>query len=279
MSFTKSEMLKVPGASLYYKMRGSGPILLILQGGDGDAEGSDNLVDQLVDYYTVVTYDRRGLSRSKLDEPFEPPRIETHSEDAHRLLAHLTNEPAFVFGASFGALLGLDLVARHPQQVHRLVSHEPPAPELLPDEERQQAMRSQEEVDETYRREGVVAAMRKSVANSGLNFADREPDVVLPQPGPQRAANLEFFHKYDAPVAHSYRLDIAALKKALTQIVLAGGHSSREFWAHHSAEALARELGTEFVEFPGGHNGHILHPRAFAAKLREVVGISRESEA
>jgi hypothetical protein len=28
----------------------------------------------------------------------------------------------------------------------------------------------------------------------------------------------------------------------------------------------------EFVEFPGGHNGHVLHPRAFTARLHEVFG-------
>src|SRR5438876_969143 len=72
MSLTTSDTLQVPGASLYYKVCGSDPLLLILQGGDGDADGSDNLADHLVDYYTVVTYDRRGLSRSKLDEPLEP---------------------------------------------------------------------------------------------------------------------------------------------------------------------------------------------------------------
>src|SRR2546429_306081 len=60
------------------------------------------------------------------------------------------------------------------------------------------------------------------MATNGLNFDDREPDVVLPQPSPQRAANLEFFRTYDAPAAHSYRLDIAALSAAATRIVPAG---------------------------------------------------------
>jgi len=27
-----------------------------------------------------------------------------------------------------------------------------------------------------------------------------------------------------------------------------------------------------FVEFPGGHNGNVLHPRAFAERLRYVLG-------
>ncbi len=190
-----------------------------------------------------VTYDRRGLSRSKLDDLAQPPRLETHSDDAHRLLAALTTEPVFVLGNSIGALIGLDLVARHSEQVRTLVAHEPPALELLPDAERTHVVRAQEDVEETYRREGVAAAMRKGLANIGLNFEDREPDVVLPQPTSQRAANLEFFRTHDAPAAHRYRLDIAAL-----------------------------QAGTEFVEFPGGHNGHVLHPRAFAARLRDVLG-------
>ena len=31
--------------------------------------GSEGLGAQLMDEYTVVTYDRRGLSRSKMDDP------------------------------------------------------------------------------------------------------------------------------------------------------------------------------------------------------------------
>lgn len=201
MSLTTSNTLRVPGASLYYQVRGSGPLLLIIQGGDGDAEGSNGIVDHLVDSYTVVTYDRRGLSRSKLDDMTEPPSLETHSDDAHRLLAQLCTEPALVFGGSLGALIGLDLVAHHPEQVRTLVAHEPPALDLLSDEERTRVMHEQEELDETWRREGVAAAMKKSLAKSGLNFNDREPGVVLPQPNPQRAANREFFHTYDAPAA------------------------------------------------------------------------------
>jgi pimeloyl-ACP methyl ester carboxylesterase len=247
-------------------------LLLILQGGDGDAESSNGIADHLVDHYTVVTYDRRGLSRSKLDDLTESPSLETHSDDAHRLLAVLTTEPAFVFGASLGALIGLDLVARHPEQVRTLVTHEPPALDLLPDDERTHVVRDQEDLDETLRREGVAAAMRKGLAKSGFNFNDREPDVVLPPPTPQRAANLAFFHTHDAPATHRYRLDLVALKTAKTQIVPAGGRTSQEMWTHHSAEALADRLGTEFVEFPGGHNGYILHPRAFAERLRDVLG-------
>jgi pimeloyl-ACP methyl ester carboxylesterase len=273
MSTAKADTLRVPGAGLYYRVRGSGPVLLILQGGDGNAEGSDGIVGHLADHYTVVTYDRRGLSRSKLDDASAAPRgLETHRDDAHRLLTALTEEPAFVLGFSLGALLGLDLAARHPEQVRRLVAHEPPATQFLPDAERVEAERAQEGVEETYRREGVAAAMQRFVALAGLDFNDREPDVELPRQSSQRAANLEFLLAHDAPAVRRHKLDVAALQAVSSRIVLAGGRTSRMFLAYRCAAALADRLGTEVMEFPGGHSGFVTHPRAFAERLREILG-------
>ena len=39
--------LVVPGAKLYYKVRGDGPPLLVLQGGAGDADTPDALASTL----------------------------------------------------------------------------------------------------------------------------------------------------------------------------------------------------------------------------------------
>lgn len=276
MCITEVEMLRVPGASLHYRKRGSGPLLLILQGGDGDAGGSNGIADHLADYYTVVTYDRRGLSHSKIDNSTENLRLETHTDDVHYLLAALTAEPVFVFGASLGALMGLDLAARFPEQVRTLVAHEPPATQLLPDAERTRAIQDQEEVEETFRREGIAAAMQRFVAIAGLNFEDREPDIELPRPGPERAANLKFFLTHDAPAVRLYRLDPAALLAVRNKIVVAAGRTSGARLAHKCAKALAKLLGTEIVEFPGGHAGFVTHPRAFATKLREVFEVIQE---
>jgi pimeloyl-ACP methyl ester carboxylesterase len=90
---TTADLLRVPGAALYYDVRGTGPMLLISQSGEGDAGRSKDLVDQLVADYTVVTYDRRGLSRSTLDDPARGVTLVEHADDVHRLLAELTDEP------------------------------------------------------------------------------------------------------------------------------------------------------------------------------------------
>ena len=117
MSVTKSGTLRVPGARLSYQVSGSGSLLLMISGGGGSRAGFNGIANLLADSYTCVLYDRRGTSQSPLDDPDEDVTLETHSDDAYRLLVELSSEPAYVFGSSGGALVGLDLVARHPDQM------------------------------------------------------------------------------------------------------------------------------------------------------------------
>jgi pimeloyl-ACP methyl ester carboxylesterase len=274
MSSVNEGGLRVPGVGLYYRVRGTGPLLLILPGGHGDADAADDLCDQLLDRFTVVTYDRRGQSRSPLDAGARSPTIATHSGDAHQLLAALNPEPALVFGTSFGGLIGLDLVARHPEQVRLFVAHEPPTWELLPDAERNEAVRALEGIVVAFRDEGLIAAFQKLAELTAIDYADREPGVALARPSLRVAANLKFFFTHDAPAVNSFRLDLGALRAASTPIVPAIGLSKRSGAPHQCAAALAQTLGTSAVEFPGGHSGWLLRPKEFAAKLAEVLSHS-----
>jgi hypothetical protein len=95
----KVSQLQTPEVNLYYTVRGSGPMLLILQGGAGNADGSEALANELSADFTIVTYDRRGLSRSTLIQP-DRYEIASHADDAARLIGALSGEPAFVFGSS-----------------------------------------------------------------------------------------------------------------------------------------------------------------------------------
>src|ERR1700687_129353 len=102
--------LKVPGASLYYEVQGSGPVLLMMPGGPADATAFRSIARELAHHYSVVTYDPRGLSRSTLEGPLDEERIvEVFADDVHRLLAAVTKEKADVFGSSGGARVQLGL--------------------------------------------------------------------------------------------------------------------------------------------------------------------------
>ncbi|MFC4532867.1 alpha/beta fold hydrolase [Sphaerisporangium dianthi] len=267
--------IEVPGARLRYALRGTGPLLLLIAGGDGDATTSAGLASQLDDRYTVLTYDRRGLSGSAITGQERPLTLTTHADDVHRLLAALTSEPVQVYGSSLGAMVGLELVSRHPGQVSVLVAHEPPAFQLLPEPERSEARQAQRDIEDTHRNEGVIPALRKFVVLAGLDLTDREPDAPIKAPGMDRLANLEFFLSNDAPAVRRHELDIPALKAASTRVVAAAGATSARIWPHRCARLLAEALGAPCVEFPGGHNAGVLRPRAFAARLHETLARER----
>ncbi|NUT96449.1 MAG: alpha/beta hydrolase [Saccharothrix sp.] len=267
-----SGQLTVPGATLHYQVRGTGPVLLIAQSGEGDADRSTDLVDHLADAHTVITYDRRGLSRSTLDDP--AVTLAQHADDVHRLLAALTDEPAAVLGCSLGASLGFHLALAHPEQVRVLLAHEPVTPRLLPAAERARHEAELREIQEVHRRDGLTATFGMIARVLGIDPAnpDAEPDRT-PQPlTPQRIRNFDFFVEHDFTAILNDTLDVSALADSPTRIVpIAGRTTPRTVFDHKCAVALATLLGTEPHEFPGGHNGNTTHPRAYAESLRVLL--------
>jgi pimeloyl-ACP methyl ester carboxylesterase len=272
VSVPTSDTLKVPGATLYYEVGGTGPVLLLIAGGSTDAGIFGAVAAMLADAYTVVTYDPRGNSRSPLDGPAEDQRIDIHADDARRLLEKVSTGPAYVFGSSSGAIVGLDLVVRHPDLVRVVVAHEPPAVELLADPIAERAFFA--EVYERYQREGVEAAMEFFGAGTGMPEPP-PPGVELPPPVAEMldrfGRNNGFFLEHELRQFTGYLLDVPALHAVADRIVLAGGADSGHHLPYRPGAALADRLGTEVVRLPGGHLGYMTNPVEFAATLREVL--------
>ncbi len=151
---TTERTLEVPGASLYYEIRGSGPVLILIAL-RGDSVGFASIAPLLASDYTVVTYDPRGISRSTIEDSSQDASPDLIADDVHRLLTVVSTEPAYVFGSSGGAIAGLALATARPGQTRSLVAHEPPLVELLPD--RQQMLAAIDEVYDTYRTQGPAS--------------------------------------------------------------------------------------------------------------------------
>ncbi|MBK0373058.1 alpha/beta fold hydrolase [Streptomyces sp. RB110-1] len=156
--------LEAPGATLHYEVRGRGPLLVMVPGGSADAGIYDALAAGLADRWTVVAFDPRGYSRSTLHGPTGEQLPGTHSEDVARLIELLSPDgaPAAVFGSSSSAIVALDLLSRRPGLVGRVVAHEPPLVELLPDPAAGRAVFAA--VRESFLRDGVEAAMATMAA-------------------------------------------------------------------------------------------------------------------
>src|SRR4051812_10457044 len=120
------------GDDIYYEVRGHGQPLLMISGGGGDAGFFSLVADMLSDEYKVITYDRRGNSRSSRNDPqnFE---ISQQSRDAVAVLRAAGELSAFVFGNSGGAVIALDMAKTQPQAIRAGVVHDPPVLRVLPD--------------------------------------------------------------------------------------------------------------------------------------------------
>ncbi|MBB5918028.1 pimeloyl-ACP methyl ester carboxylesterase [Nocardia transvalensis] len=270
----RSATLAVPGARLYYEVRGEGPLLVLLPGGGGDASAADPLAEALERHFTVVALEQRGYSRSTLDSGRpETQRVSVQADDVYRLLRHLTDQPAAVFGTSNGGIVGLELLARHPEAVHTLIAHEPPCFAVLPDAVAHRAM--VEEVYTLFRTEGPAAAGARFLA--GIGGAMKPP----PDPGelsPRAAATWErlaangpLMMAYELREFTSYLPDYAALRPVAERLVLAVGCETRGCLPYRPAVEIAARLGLEVTEFPGAHNGARTEAPEFARQLTDIL--------
>jgi pimeloyl-ACP methyl ester carboxylesterase len=272
-----AQVLQVPGAQLYYEISGTGPVLLMIPGGAADAGDFVRIVPCLEDRYTVVRFDPRGVSRSPRDNPAENVSLDVLADDAQRLLTEIGADSAFVFGSSGGGVIGLALAARHPERVRTMVAHEPPVVSLLPagDPRRHGA----QHVYDTYLASGAGPALQEFIAYTGMGSpepraeATADMQAAMQQRFGRMQQNVDFvFAHYIRPIT-AYVPDVGRLQDGPSRVVVGVGETSAGQLAHDSAVALADQLGTTPVTFPGGHSGYFTRPEAFAARLIEVLSI------
>lgn len=270
--------LRVDGATLHYEVRGSGPLLLLIPGGAGDAASFDGIADDLATGYTVASYDPRGMSRSPLDDPQATQQVAQHADDVFRLLELLSPDtPARVAGCSSGAIVALHLLTTHPGRIERVVAHEPPVVEVLPDAAEHRALLAR--VQDTFREEGLMPAVAQFAVGLRRPGAAApvaaETAVELPPQAAARAertmANMPYFLGRIVPSFMAYVPDLDRLAALSDRLVLAGGADSRGELPYRPAAFLAERSGTELIHFPGGHTGLSTHPAEFGELLRKVL--------
>lgn len=122
---SEATMYELGGVEQFVLIRGrdtANPVLLLLHGGPGDAQGAlfRYYNGELEDHFVVVNWDQRGAGRS-----FEPNldrstlTVEQILEDAHELTQRLRERfggrKLVLAGHSWGSYLGMRLAHRHPE--------------------------------------------------------------------------------------------------------------------------------------------------------------------
>lgn len=162
--------------------------------------------------------------------------------------------------------------------MHTLIAHEPVSPWLLAATQRAHHQRELEECQEVCRAQGWRAALAPMARTLGINPADQEIEegVQLPPITPERAGNFTYFIEQDFTAIREDWLDVARLARTGTRILPAiGRRTPAQVFDRLCAVELSQPMGVEVTEFPGGHNGNLTHPAAYAATIRELAAGNR----
>ena len=257
-------LLEVNGVKLYHEVRGSGPSVLFIAGATGDGGHFERVAESLSDEFTVVTYDRRANSRSPRPDGWESTSTEEQSDDAARLIEDLGLAPVAIFGSSVGAIIGLDLLSRHPELVRGAILHEPPLTAGMANPE--EVMGAIQQV--------VEGGMQRGGPRGGCeNFfrfiaGDDAFETLDPRLRERMLGNGEIFLGTEMGAFEPYQPEEAALTAVEVRILV--GTESAPFFAE-TARWLADRLNVEFEKLPGGHTPYFDRPQEVAEALRPLL--------
>lgn len=260
--------VETEGDQLYYEERGRGRPLLMIPGGGGDAGFYAPVASILADEFKVITYDRRGNSRSTRNQP-QNFDMSQQARDALAVLQATGEQSALIFGNSGGAVIALEIARIKPQAVQLAVVHEAPMIRLLPDAHRWTrffaAFRA------TARRFGPPLAMLR------FALATRIPASALmavPNDVAQRLRrNTGFFVLQEMAAFANYMPDLDRLRMGGSRIVAAAGRWTlrKKLFYGRTVQALAERIGCELRPLPGNHLSYLDRPREWAEELRAIL--------
>ncbi|HEY8430191.1 MAG TPA: alpha/beta hydrolase [Sandaracinaceae bacterium] len=109
------------GTDLAYHVVGEGPPVLLANGLGGSWKAWTHQIAYFQDRYRFVSWDYRGLYRSKPPAARDALRVEDHAQDALRVMDAAGVERTAIFGWSMGVQVALEVFRRAPDRVCSLV--------------------------------------------------------------------------------------------------------------------------------------------------------------
>jgi len=253
------------GARLYYEKQGTGQSLLFIAGSTGDAGNFTRTAALLADEFTVVTYDRRGNSRSERPKGWTTTSVAEQADDAAGIIQALGLAPAVVFGASAGGPIALDVMTRHSRVVRAGILQDPAVFSVLPDPVAALAPR-RALIENALKTKGprgtiealmcylnddeVLTAIPADILERMLNNADTILNIEGPGfAGWQPSADLAVL---GIPVVLMMARDTLPVYRQITDL-------------------LARKLKVEPITVPGRHAFYYYRPQDLADVLRQIL--------
>lgn len=265
---------RVNGTSIYWEIAGDdGDPLVLVHGSWGDHENWASVVPALSRSFRVLTYDRRGHSRS--ERPAGQGSVREDVADLAALLEELRHAPAHVVGSSFGASIVLRLAAAQPHLFRSLIVHEPPLFGLLKDEAAAQKPLSAV-------RERISAVVSLLTAGDFKGGAQRFVETIAFGPGAwsELPDEVRETFVFNAPTwldeirdPEALEIDLSGLGAFSAPALLTNGDQSPPFFPL-VVERIAAVMpnATTRTYHGAGHVPHLSHSEEY---VRSVTGFAK----
>ena len=259
------------GVRLYYELTGShGDPLVLIHGAWGDHSVWDAVVSGLSENFRVLTYDRRGHSRS--EKAAIQGKTDVDAADVSALLGILGLAPAHVVGNSAGAIISLKLAIREPSVLRSLSVHEPPLFQLLAGEPSSEAelLGMKERIGHVRERleaGDMAGGARYFVENVafGPGEWDRLPKRLTETFIQNAPTHLDEMNDPDA-----LNINLEALSRFTGRTMLTYGGRGRPLFRHVIAVLSKTLPQAKVMVYPGaGHDPQNSHPREFVTAITE----------
>ena len=261
---------RLNGVELYYETVGAGPRLVLTHGSWTDGSGWAPVVAALAGRYEVVTWDRRGHSRS--ESGAGPGSRAEDAADLAALIEHLGGGPVHVAGNSYGAIVTLTLVTTQPELVVSAAVHEPPALALLEGSSDPDIVAVLGSLDQAF---GHVTGLietgdHRAAAEHFVDHVALGPGWWAQLPDAVRAtleANAPTFLD-EARDPTSGSVDASALAATTVPLLFTAGSESPSFFSAVIGELAVLVPTAQVATIAGaGHIPHATHPDEWVATL------------
>ena len=254
------------GVRLYYEKEGTGQSVLFIAGSTGDAGNFTRSAALLADEFTVVTYDRRGNSRSERPRAWTTTSVAEQADDAAGMIEALELQPAVIFGASAGGPIALDLMIRHPRLVRAGVLQDPAIFSVLPDPGAALAPR-RALIQDTLKTKGPRGTVEALMCY--LN----DDDVLTAIPADilkRMLGNADTILNIEAPGFAGWQPSRGELADLKVPVVLMVARDTLPVY-RRIIDWLAAELKQEPITVPGRHAFYYYRPQDLADVLRPIL--------
>jgi pimeloyl-ACP methyl ester carboxylesterase len=265
-----SGLIDIGITTLYHEVRGSGPTVLLISGGMGDAGQWAPVAPTLAEEFTVVTYDWRGFSRSPRPEGWTATSVAELADDAAALLRALDLAPAVVVGHSGGGPIACSLVARHIGLVRHAVIYEAPLFPVVPDG-KEMVAGAQAATERAMAEGGPRHAFELFIRAGSGDEADSVVEVLGATMWDRVLDNGAAFFSIALPAIAAFVPDGASMRASGVPLTIVRGALNRDTWMEAASAWLATATGADRVELPGGHGGYVTNPAELVALVRRIA--------